>query len=79
MLLAQPRVLFPAAGAVIFGGGAKTVGALSAAAAVGGIVAMAFSGRLGHVRRQGAGHPRSASSAGASPIAGFGVAMLAQR
>ena len=26
MLLAQPRVLFPAAGAVIFGGGAKTVG-----------------------------------------------------
>jgi len=76
MLLAQPRVLFPAAGAVIFGGGAKTVGALSAAAAVGGIVAMAFSGRLGHVRRQGAAILVSIVGWGCA-IAGFGVAMLA--
>ncbi len=53
MLLAQPRVLFPAAGAVILGGGATTVGALYAAAAVGGILAMLLSGRLGGVRRQG--------------------------
>ena len=35
MLLAQPRVLFPAAGAVILGGGASTVGYLYAAAAIG--------------------------------------------
>ncbi len=76
MLLAQPRVLFPAAGAVIFGGGAKTVGALSAAAAVGGIVAMAFSGRLGHVRRQGVAILVSIVGWGFA-IAGFGVAMLA--
>jgi MFS family permease len=76
MLLAQPRVLFPAAGAVIFGGGAKTVGALSAAAAVGGILAMFFSGRLGHVRRQGLAILVSIVGWGAA-ISGFGVAMLA--
>ena len=76
MLLAQPRVLFPAAGAVIFGGGAKTVGALSAAAAVGGILAMFFSGRLGQVRRQGLAILVAVGGWGAS-IAGFGVAMLA--
>jgi MFS family permease len=76
MLLAQPRVLFPAAGAVIFGGGAKTVGALSAAAAVGGIGAMFFSGRLGHVRRQGLAIMVAVVGWGFA-IAGFGVAMLA--
>ena len=76
MLLAQPRVLFPAAGAVIFGGGATTVGALSAAAAVGGIAAMFFSGRLGHVRRQGLAILVSVAGWGAA-IAGFGGAMLA--
>lgn len=76
MFLAQPRVLFPAAGAVIFGGGAKTVGALSAAAAVGGIGAMFFSGRLGHVRRQGLAILVAVAGWGAA-IAGLGVAMLA--
>lgn len=76
MFLAQPRVLFPAAGAVIFGGGARTVGALSAAAAVGGILAMFFSGRLGHVRRQGAAILVAIVGWGAA-IAGFGVSMLA--
>ena len=53
MLLAAPRVLFPAAGTLYLGGGARTVGLLYAASAVGGIVAMVFSGPLGHVRRQG--------------------------
>ncbi len=76
MLFAQPRVLFPAAGAVIFGGGAKTVGALSAAAAVGGIAAMFFSGRLGNVRRQGAAILASIVGWGFA-IAGFGAALLA--
>jgi MFS family permease len=76
MLLAQPRVLFPAAGAIIFGGGAKTVGALSAAAAIGGILAMFFSGRLGQVRRQGLAILVSIVGWGFA-IAGFGVAMLA--
>jgi MFS family permease len=76
MLLAQPRVLFPAAGAVIFGGGAKTVGALSAAAAVGGILAMFLSGRLGNVRRQGLAILVAVAGWGAA-IAGFGASMLA--
>ncbi len=76
MFLAQPRVLFPAAGAVIFGGGAKTVGALSAAAAVGGIGAMFFSGRLGRVRRQGLAILVAIVGWGCA-IAGFGVALLA--
>jgi MFS family permease len=61
---------------VIFGGGARTVGALSAAAAVGGIVAMFFSGRLGGVRRQGLAILVAVAGWGAA-IAGFGVAMLA--
>ncbi len=47
MVLAQPRVLLPAAGAVILGGGASTVGALYASAAVGGVVAMLVRGRSG--------------------------------
>ncbi len=75
MVLAQPRVLFPAAGALIFGGGATTVGALSAAAAVGGIGAMFFSGRLGSVRRQGLAILVSVVGWGAA-IAGLGAAML---
>lgn len=76
MVLAQPRVLFPAAGAVIFGGGATTVGALSAAAAVGGIGAMFFSGRLGTVVHQGRAILISIVGWGAA-ISGLGAAMLA--
>ncbi len=76
MLLAQPRVLFPAAGAVILGGGARTVGALYAAAAVGGILAMGLSGRLGGVRRQGTAILVSVAGWGVG-IMGLGVALLA--
>ncbi len=76
MVLAQPRVLFPAAGAVILGGGARTVGALYAATAVGGILAMLFSGRLGSVRRQGAAILVSIVGWGVG-IAGLGLALLA--
>lgn len=75
MVLAQPRVLLPAAGLVILGGGAATVGNLYAAAAVGGIVAMFFSGRLGAVRRQGVAILISICGWGAG-IAGLGVALL---
>ncbi|MEO7421798.1 MAG: MFS transporter [Ornithinibacter sp.] len=75
MVLAQPRVLFPAAGAVILGGGARTVGALYAATAVGGILAMLFSGRLGSVRRQGAAILVSIVGWGVG-IAGLGLALL---
>jgi hypothetical protein len=52
------------------------VGALSAAAAVGGIGARCFSGRLGHVRRQGLAILVAVVGWGFA-IAGFGAAMLA--
>ncbi len=75
MLLAQPRVLFPAAGAVILGGGASTVGLLYAAAAIGGILAMLVSGPLGAVRRQGLAILVSVAGWGVG-IVGFGFALL---
>ena len=75
MMLAAPRVLFPAAGAVFLGGGSRTVGALYAASAIGGIVAMVFSGPLGRVRRQGAAILVSIVGWGVG-VAGLGVALL---
>lgn len=53
MGLAQPRVLYPALGAVTLGGGVTTVGVLSAAFAAGAVVISLFSGWTGNVRRQG--------------------------
>ncbi|MEH3131980.1 MAG: MFS transporter [Mycolicibacterium neoaurum] len=53
MTLAQPRVLFPALGAVTLGGGVTTVGVLSAASAAGAMLSSLFSGWTGAVRRQG--------------------------
>ncbi|WP_024288166.1 MFS transporter [Cellulomonas sp. KRMCY2] len=53
MVLAMPRVLFPAIGAVLIGGGEPTVGILTAGIAAGSILGGLFSGRLGAVRRQG--------------------------
>ncbi|WP_375388513.1 MFS transporter [uncultured Amnibacterium sp.] len=53
MTFGQPRVIYPAVGAVLLGGGALTVGLLSAAFAVGALLSSVFSGRLGGVRRQG--------------------------
>lgn len=53
MVLAMPRVLFPAIGTALIGGGARTVGVLTAGIAVGALLAGLFSGPLGHIRRQG--------------------------
>lgn len=53
MILAQPRALFPALAATVYGGGPRTVGLLAAAPAVGALAAAAFSGWLGQVRFQG--------------------------
>jgi MFS family permease len=53
MTFGQPRVLFPALGALALGGGAITVGTLTAAGAIGTLLSSVFSGRLGGVRRQG--------------------------
>lgn len=75
MLLAQPRVIFPAAGAVILGGGARTVGYLYAAAAAGSMLASLVSGPLGRVRRQGLAIMVSILGWGAG-IIGLGIALL---
>ena len=53
MAFAQPRVLYPALGAVTLGGGVTTVGVLSAAFAAGAVLSALFSGWTGGVRRQG--------------------------
>lgn len=53
MVLAMPRVLFPAIAAVFLGGGSSTVGILMSGFAVGMIAAGVLSGPLGQVRRQG--------------------------
>lgn len=53
MIFGTPRVVFPAAAAIVLGGGAVTVGLLTAAFAMGGLLSSLFSGPLGSVRRQG--------------------------
>ena len=53
MVMAMPRVLFPAIGAVVLGGGATTVALLVAGLAGGSVLAGLLSGPLGTVRRQG--------------------------
>ncbi|EMY35777.1 major facilitator superfamily (MFS) transporter [Arthrobacter crystallopoietes BAB-32] len=53
MVLAQPRALMPAIGAVVLGGGEATAGLLLASVAAGAFLAALFSGPLGQVRRQG--------------------------
>lgn len=53
MTFGRPHVLFPALGAVVFGGGPVTVGILTAAMAVGTFLASLFSGPVGHVHRHG--------------------------
>jgi MFS family permease len=69
----MPHALFPAFAATHFGGGARTVGLLYAAPAIGGLVGTAFSGPLSHVRRQGLAVLCAASVWGLA-IAGFGLA-----
>lgn len=75
MILAMPRVLFPAIGVVILGGGAATTGALTAALAVGGLLAGVFSGGLTRVHRQGVVIMWAIIGWGLS-VAGFGVVLV---
>jgi MFS family permease len=75
MTFGQPRVLFPAAGVLVLGGGAVTVGVLTAAFAVGSLLASVFSGRLGQVRRQGRAVARAVQSYGLFTVL-FGVVLL---
>jgi MFS family permease len=52
MVVAMPRVLWPAVGVVFIGGGATTTGWLNAAFAAGAVVAGVFSGGLVRIHRQ---------------------------
>lgn len=75
MVLAQPRVLFPAVGAAIIGGGATTTGAMTAAAAVGALLAGVFSGPMSRVRAQGRAIAWCVAVWGLS-ISAFGVVLV---
>jgi len=75
MVLAQPVALYPAVANDMIGGGATTVGWLSAFVAIGSVLALVFSGPLGRIRRQGL--VIAVMVAGwAIGIAGFGVVLL---
>ena len=75
MTFGNPRVLFPAVGALLIGGGAVTVGILSAASAVGMLVLGLLSGRVGGVRAHGRGIVYAVAAYGASILL-FGVVLL---
>jgi MFS family permease len=55
MVLGLPISLFPAINATHFGGSAQTLGLLSSAVGLGGVIGSVLSGPLGHVRRPGRG------------------------
>jgi MFS family permease len=76
MVLALPRVLFPAIAAVWIGGGATTVGILVGGIAVGTLLGGLFSGRLGQIERQGRAIVVSVAIWGLF-IAAFGFVVLA--
>jgi len=76
MTFGRPLVLFPAIGATVIGGGAITVGLLSAAIAVGAFLASLFSGPVSHIHRHGIAVERSIVVYGAF-TALFGVVVAA--
>ena len=75
MVTAMPRVLFPAVGVLYLGGGETTTGVLTAAVALGGIVAGLFSGGLARVRWQGRIITLAITAWGLS-IAAFGAVLM---
>ncbi|MHA7140893.1 MULTISPECIES: MFS transporter [unclassified Arthrobacter] len=75
MVMAQPRALLPAIGAVLIGGGELTVGILLASVAVGAVLAGLFSGPLGHIHRQGLAVMWSVIGWGAS-VSAFGLVVV---
>lgn len=75
MTFGNPRVLLPAIGALLIGGGAITVGVLTSAVAVGTLLLGVLSGRIGSIRRQGVAIATGVGLYGAS-IVGFGIVLL---
>lgn len=76
MILAMPRVLFPAVGVHFLGGGAATTGILTAAFAAGAVLAGLFSGGLVKVRWQGRVIAAAIACFGLA-VAGFGFVLTA--
>ncbi|MBY8878748.1 MFS transporter [Actinacidiphila acidipaludis] len=72
MVLAQPRVLFPAIAGLWYGGDTRTVGLLAAAPAAGALLGSVFSGWLGRIHRQGRAVLVAVASWGAA-VAVFGL------
>jgi MFS family permease len=72
-VLGMPFALFPAVNAEHFGGAAQTLGLITAAPSIGGVLGAALSGPVGHVSRQGRAMLVAGSIWGAG-IAGFGLA-----
>ncbi|MEV7228243.1 MFS transporter [Polymorphospora sp. NPDC051019] len=71
-LLGMPFALFPAINAAHFGGSPQTLGLLTAAPAVGGVIGALLSGPIGRIRRPGRGILVAAAVWGAS-LACFGL------
>lgn len=71
-----PRVIFPAAGTLVLGGGAVTVGLLTASYAMGALLSSLVSGPLGRVRWQGRAVTLAVAVYGVC-IAFFGAVLLA--
>jgi MFS family permease len=76
MILAMPRVLFPAVGVLFLGGGAATTGILSAAFAAGAVLAGLFSGGLVKIRWQGRVIGLAIACFGLA-VTGFGCVLVA--
>lgn len=75
MTFGRPYVLFPAAGALAIGGGPITVGVLTAAGAVGTLLASLFSGPVARIHRHGIAIQRAIAAYGVS-VALFGAVLL---
>lgn len=75
MTFGRPYVMFPALGALVVGGGALTVGALTVAGAVGTILTSLFSGFVARVHHHGVAISRAIMVFGGF-VAMFGVVTL---
>lgn len=76
MTFGRPFALLPAVGAVAIGGGPVTVGVLTAAAAIGTLLASLFSGPVAHVHRHGVAVTRAITVYGGF-VALLGAVILA--
>lgn len=75
MTFGRPYVIFPALGATIVGGESLTVGALTAAGAIGTILASLFSGPVARIHHHGLAVARAITTFGVFAVA-FGLAVL---